>query len=138
MSHKIKKHVKASWIKKSAPVVTIKPWGKEISWGGFSGAHGKILYILKDHSTSLKYHNLKSEVLFILDGKALVTYGDELSLTDKIDHPFSENILEAGGTLFVQSNCPYRISAIEDCKIIEIGDNMSDTPTRIEDKYGRT
>lgn len=138
MSYKIKKHVKSSWIKQASPESKSKPWGKEISWGGFSGVHGKILYISKGHSTSLKYHKLKTEVLFVLEGKVSVTYGDELSISDKIGHPMRESVIEAGGTMFIQSNCPYRITAVEDCKIIEIGDNMSDIPIRIEDKYGRT
>ena len=42
-----------------------------------------------------------------------------------------------GDSLLVQSLCPYRITAIVDCEIIEIGNNASDTTFMIEDDYGR-
>ena len=87
--------------------------------------------------TRLIYHKLKSEVLYLMKGKAEVTYGSELSLTAAPDHDLKVDILKEGDTLHVQSGCPYRIKAITDCKIIEVGNNASDSPIRIEDDYGR-
>jgi mannose-6-phosphate isomerase-like protein (cupin superfamily) len=137
VTYKIEKHVKSSWVSKGPPAKEKRPWGHEKTWNGFSGIHGKLLYIIKDHQTSLKYHKLKNEVLFLISGEAEVVFGNELSLTDDIGHPFQVARMLPGSTLLVQSGCPYRIKAIEDCEIIEIGNNRQDPPQRIEDDYGR-
>ena len=137
VSVKIPKHVKSSWVKHGPTSPVTKPWGYEYIWAGFSGVHGKTLFIKKGCRTSFKYHKLKTEVLFLQKGKAEVTHGDEYSLTDPVGHPLNTEIMEPGSTLMVQSNCPYRIHALEDCEIIEIGNNSGDTPVRIEDDYGR-
>jgi len=136
-----KKHAKSSWITKStnslADSSIKKPWGHEIAWGGFNGIHGKILFIRAGHSTSLKFHNLKSEVLFLRIGEATVTHGDERVFSDPLAHPFKIEKMEAGDTFLVQSGCPYKIRADSDCEIVEIGNYKTDKPVRIEDDYGR-
>lgn len=137
MSYKISKHVKSSWITKGPPVTKEKPWGSEKSWSGFDGVHGKLLYINAGHRTSFKYHKLKNEVLFLVSGEAEVTFGNELSISDAVAHPIQVKRMKSGNTLLVQSCCPYRIEAITDCEIIEIGNNNQDLPERIEDDYGR-
>jgi len=139
MSIKIPKHVKSSWISSGRldEKAEEKPWGREFSWAGFSGIHGKILFISEGSRTSFKYHKLKTEVLFLQKGSAEVTFGDEFSLCDPIGHPFKTEKMESGQSLMVQSGCPYRIRALEDCEIIEIGNNAADKPVRIEDDYGR-
>ena len=53
-------------------------------------------------------------------------------------HNLNVEILKEGDTLYVQSGCPYRINAISDCKIIEVGNHSGDHPIRIEDDYGRS
>jgi hypothetical protein len=37
----------------------------------------------------------------------------------------------------VQSECPYRIEALEESEIIEVGDRSDNEPVRLEDDYGR-
>jgi mannose-6-phosphate isomerase-like protein (cupin superfamily) len=136
MTYVEKKHAKASWISRRTEQVK-KPWGHETTWAGFSGIHGKTLFIKKGERTSFKYNKSKTEVLMLRSGNALVTFGDELSLEDPIGHPIRESTMVAGDSLLVQSNCPYRIAAIEDCEIFEIGNNSSDQTVMIEDDYGR-
>jgi mannose-6-phosphate isomerase len=136
-AHKLNaKHAKAAWRARS--VKKEKPWGEELQWAGHNFIHGKVLYIRAGERTSFKYHKLKAESLLILRGKAKILYGDEYSLYDSVGHPLKEEIFEAGEGLLVQSACPYRIEAIEDCEVIEIGNNGADMPVRIEDDYGRT
>ena len=135
--YKTSKHVKSSWLAKIGPARTEKPWGYEVVWHGFDDIHGKILHISAQHRTSLKYHKLKNESLFLLSGEAEVTLGDELSLKDPVGHPFRVEKMLPGDTLLVQSACPYRIKAVKDCQIIEIGNKRNDIPVRIEDDYGR-
>ena len=139
MSMKIPKHVKTSWVVRSKPGrgIVEKPWGLEKNWAGFSGIHGKTIYIKKGRRTSLKYHRLKTEILFLEAGLAEVELGDERSLEDPLAHPIRKETVTAGDSIMVQSGCPYRITAIENCEFIEIGDNNNDTPQRIEDDYGR-
>ena len=136
-SYKIAKHVKSAWISTSNRSETKKPWGKEISWAGFQGVHGKTLFIKAGKRTSFKYHRLKNEVLFLRSGKAEILFGDELSMSDPIGHPMTVKIMNAGDSLLVQSCCPYRISALDNCEFVEIGNNSSDKPIRIADDYGR-
>ena len=115
-----------------------KPWGSEEMWFCMqSGFHGKILHIKKGERTSFKYHNLKDEVLMFLKGSADITYGNEKYSDDPVNYPILTEKYSVGDSLNVQSGCPYRIHALEDCTIIEIGNNNSDEPVRIEDDYGR-
>jgi len=129
------KHVKSSWV--SSANYTKKPWGSETAWSAMKSIHGKMLYIDKGHRTSYKFHQSKNEVLFLLKGKAKITHGHEYTLEDPVGWPLQTIIIESGKSLSVQSGCPYRIEALEDCEIIEIGDNRASVTIRIEDDYGR-
>tara|TARA_E500000331_G_scaffold307849_1_gene312997 strand:- start:540 stop:962 length:423 start_codon:yes stop_codon:yes gene_type:complete len=119
------------WTKKQ------KPWGHELAWSSFTSGHGKLLYIEKGHRTSLKFNTQKNESLLVMSGKLNVIFGDELSMKMPATHPLKSEILEAGGCLHVQSGCPYRLEAIEDSSVIEIGNFLNDVPIRLEDDYGR-
>jgi mannose-6-phosphate isomerase-like protein (cupin superfamily) len=130
------KHAKSAWRGRCRR--NQKPWGEELVWTGHDSIHGKILFIHKGNRTSFKYHPLKAESLFFLRGKARVTYGDEKSLNDPVAHPIKVEEFGTGDALFVQSGCPYRIEAIEDCEVIEIGNHLSSPVVRIEDDYGRS
>ena len=127
---------KTAWVSKGS-TLTEKPWGHEVTWTGFGGIHGKALFIKSGHRTSLKYNSRKTEVLMVMSGSAEAVFGSELTLKNPKGYPYDTEILSVGDSLLVQSGCPYRIRAISDCEIFEIGDNSQDTPVRIEDDYGR-
>tara|TARA_R110000787_G_scaffold22256_3_gene64800 strand:+ start:396 stop:818 length:423 start_codon:yes stop_codon:yes gene_type:complete len=133
---KDRKHAKTAW--KARSHIHEKPWGREIVWAGHDSIHGKILYISAGARTSLKYHKLKAETLFFVSGKAKVSFGAEGTFVDPVAWPMQEKEFRSGDTLMVQSGCPYRIHAIEDCEVIEIGNHLGDTAIRIDDDYGRT
>ena len=84
-----KKHLKSAWVSRSKDNYEDKPWGKEKTWTGFSGVHGKLLYIDSGKKTSLKFHSQKSEVLFLKAGKIKVIFGNESSFTDPVACPFA-------------------------------------------------
>ena len=132
---KDRKHAKAAWITKWKR--EDKPWGHEMVWASFTAGHGKLLTLREGKRTSLKYNPQKSESLIVLSGKVHAMYGDEYTLEDEIAHPWSEATLEPGMTLNVQSHCPYRLTALEDSTIVEIGNHLQDKPVRLEDDYGR-
>jgi len=125
MKYKEKKHLKSAWIGKASEEDQ-KSWGTEIIWGAFNSIRGKVLSINKGGKTSLKQHVHKNEVFYVMSGKVSVFYGNEASLTDPVAYPFAESVLQEGDVLCVQSNCPYQIVALEDSKLIEIGDKTTD------------
>ena len=127
---------KCSWKGRSEKVK--KPWGYEIVWSALPGVHGKILSIEAGNRTSLKYNNHKDEVLYVLSGKVLIQHGDQLTLTKEDERPYVIDEFFPGDVLHVQSCSPYRITAIENSEIIEIGNNKKSQFTRLDDDYGRT
>ena len=132
-----KKHLKTAWVARNSQQTTEKPWGSEKAWSGFGGVHGKLLFVVKGKKTSLKYHNLKTEVLYLIKGKIEVLFGNECSFSDPVANPLQTEILEPGDALLVQSSCPYRIIALANSEIIEIGNHSSDKPVRVVDDHGR-
>ena len=135
--HNSKKDLKTAWVSRSGSSIAEKPWGAEKTWTGFNGVHGKILYVNEGKRTSLKFHRLKAEVLYLMKGSVRVLFGNESSFEDPGAHPLKEEVLCPGDTLLVQSHCPYRIIGLEDSEIIEIGNHRSDKPVRVLDDYGR-
>ena len=132
-----KKHLKSAWVVKAKDNIVEKPWGQEKAWSGFNGVHGKIVCVKKGERTSLKFHKLKTEVLYVTKGSVEVLFGTEASFTDPVANPLKTDTLYPGDALLVQSDCPYRIIALEDTEIIEIGNHSSDKPVRVLDDYGR-
>jgi mannose-6-phosphate isomerase-like protein (cupin superfamily) len=113
------------------------PWGESTTWSATQGIHGKIINIHEGKRTSLKYHRTKNEVFFILSGVVRADFGSSKTLESPEKYPMSSQILKAGDVLNVQSECPYRLTALEDSVIVEVGDNCEINPVRIEDDYGR-
>jgi|TARA_R100000008_G_scaffold77963_1_gene58671 mannose-6-phosphate isomerase-like protein (cupin superfamily) len=132
---KTPKHVKSAWVSNSSTYD--KPWGSETSWSAMPAIDGKLLRIKKGCRNSLKYHSRKDECLFVLSGEVEVQYGTERTLVDPVGYPFETRQLSEGQALNVQSSCPYRIKAITDAVIIEIGSQGPPDFVRIEDDYGR-
>jgi mannose-6-phosphate isomerase-like protein (cupin superfamily) len=126
---------KQAWSAKS--VEESKPWGETRVWHAMSNLHGKLIHIRAGERTSLKYHSIKSEVFFVLSGRVRAIYGNSKTLVSPEKNPYEVRILEPFDVLHVQSECPYRLEALEDCKIIEVGDRADSTPVLLEDDYGR-
>jgi mannose-6-phosphate isomerase-like protein (cupin superfamily) len=126
---------KQAWISSSR--IEKKPWGECRVWDSGKGSHGKIIHIEEGHRTSLKYHKLKNEVFMVVSGVLRVDFGNSQTVTAPEKHPMQSRILREGDVLHVMTECPYRLTALEDCRIVEIGDRQDDEPVRIEDDYGR-
>ena len=80
---------------------------------------------------------MKTEVLLLRKGSIEVLFGNEVSMDDPVGYPLQTETLQPGDALLVQSCCPYRIIALKDSEIIEIGNHISDQPIRVKDDYGR-
>ena len=120
-----------------------KPWGETLTWSAnFHSIHGKIIRISKGMRTSLKYHTVKNEVFFLLKGSVIVTHGNSETPrshhTDTKDQSYQRTQLASGDVFQVQSECPYRIEALEDSELIEIGDRSDDRAIILEDDFGRS
>jgi mannose-6-phosphate isomerase-like protein (cupin superfamily) len=114
-----------------------KPWGNEAVWatGGNSRIIGKVLFLKKGCRNSLKYNVIKDETLFVMTGKLLLTFADEGFAKHKI---WKTREVRSGETINIQSGCPYRIKAMKDSTIIEIGTRAGHSSTvRFHDDYGR-
>ena len=126
---------KATW--RGTSRVEKKPWGYEEVWAAIHQINGKILHIRAGERTSLKYHKNKDEVLYMMSGKAKVVHADEEWHKYNIDLKTSDFL--PGNFFAIQSMCLYRIEAVDDCVIVEIGTRpgISTAVVRLEDDYGR-
>ena len=127
---------KTCWQSRSTKKET--PWGYEIVWASLLGVNGKVLFLNKGCSTSLKYYQHKNEVLLVRRGRVRVLWGDEFSHDNKHPSDFNSINLKEGDSFCVQSSCPYRLTALEDSEIFEIGDSShSFQSVMLFDDYGR-
>ena len=106
-----------------------KPWGKEEIFAVNEKVSVKIINIDKGKRLSLQKHKHRDELLRIIEGEALITFGNNSKKYKK-----NEEIFVKRGTL-------HRIKALSDSlKILEVSFGKFDKNDikRIEDDYGRT
>ena len=125
---------KSAWVAKSSK--TKKPWGEEVSWTNNATNSVKTLTLEKGRRNSFKYNNNKDEMLICGSGKVKVYFADE-DLIKYCTGDLRVDYLEPGSALIVQSNCPYRLEAVEDSIILEVSSRIDKQPVRLHDDYGR-
>ena len=78
---------------------------------------------------SLQYHNIKDETILLWSGRLRfeIKRGDEIEAFD----------MEPGQRVHVSPKTVHRMTAIEDCDIIEVSTPELDDVVRLEDRYGR-
>jgi mannose-6-phosphate isomerase-like protein (cupin superfamily) len=108
-----------------------KPWGWELIWANTDLYVGKLLFVRRDHSLSLQFHNRKDESWYVHEGRAEVEMG---APGDKI--PDSE-IVAAGAAFRIRPGTVHRVRALEDTLIVEVSTPHLDDIVRLEDRYGR-
>ena len=109
------------------PVVTEKPWGRELLLRSTDTYVVKVLCVRAGCRLSLQYHTLKRETLLLGSGNALleIHLGGEV-----IQHSLDEAVDVAPGTA-------HRLVALEDSEIVEVSTTELDDVVRLEDDYGR-
>ena len=107
-----------------------KPWGNELIWAETDRYVGKILHIKKGHSLSLQYHNKKDETVMVLAGKMAFEHFRE-------GEPPQTTVLEPRQPFRVTPLLRHRMTALEDCDVVEVSTTELDDVVRLEDKYGR-
>ena len=115
----------------SANVVTRveKPWGYELHWAKTDRYVGKILHVAAGHALSLQYHNQKDETIYLYSGRLLYELEVAGSLTKREMGP--------GDSVHVPPKTVHRMTAIEDCDVLEVSTPELDDVVRLEDRYGR-
>ena len=106
-----------------------KPWGYELHWAKTERYVGKILHITAGHALSLQYHNMKDETIYLHSGKMLFEYEENGKLTKWEMKP--------GDVYHVTPKTVHRMTAIEDCDVLEVSTPELDDVVRIEYRYGR-
>lgn len=106
-----------------------KPWGYEIIWAHTDRYVGKVLHINKGESLSYQYHVVKDETIRLLSGL--------LSMDIEIGGERRQLQLAPGQCLHIVPGMRHRMSALEECDVLEVSTPELDDVVRLEDRYGR-
>ena len=106
-----------------------KPWGYELHWAKTDRYVGKILHVEAGHALSLQYHDRKDETIYLYSGKMLFEIEQNGALTKRT--------MEPGESVHVTPGTVHRMTAIEDCDVMEVSTPELDDVVRLEDRYGR-
>jgi mannose-6-phosphate isomerase-like protein (cupin superfamily) len=113
-----------------APVTRVdKPWGYELHWAKTDRYVGKVLHVKAGHALSLQYHNRKDETIYLYSGRMLFEIERDGQLTTQDMRP--------GDSVHVSPKTVHRMTAIEDCDVLEVSTPELDDVVRLEDRYGR-
>lgn len=107
-----------------------KPWGNELIWAQTETYVGKILHIVAGESLSLQYHRVKDETVMLLSGRMRFEHyaeGEE------------PRVVELGPRepFHIAPGVRHRMTAIEECDVLEVSTPQLDDVVRLEDRYGR-
>ena len=106
-----------------------KPWGYELIWAHTDRYVGKVLHINKGESLSYQYHVVKDETVRLLSGA--------LSMDIEIDGERGQLELGPGDCLHIVPGMKHRMTALEECDVLEVSTPELDDVVRLEDRYGR-
>jgi mannose-6-phosphate isomerase len=107
-----------------------KPWGHEEIWAETDRYAGKILHIRAGFRLSLQHHRFKDETIRVLSGQM------DLELEDD-DGTLRTTRLEPGAAVRIAPGRRHRMSAVEDCDVIEVSSPELDDVVRHDDDFGR-
>jgi len=101
---------------------------------------GKILFIVKGHSTSLHFHQIKDETFYIQSGKVLVYFSDDLTKMKELSKPdedgmtnpeiyqgLSKITLNIGDSFRIPPKRVHKIIALEDTELFEFSTKHVDS-----------
>jgi mannose-6-phosphate isomerase len=108
-----------------------KPWGSEEIFAHTERYVGKILSIKAGESLSLQYHQRKDETLRVLEGVVDLLIGDN---ADRL----ASHRLETGAVFHLPPGTLHRMTAVTDCRLLEVSTPELDDVVRLDDRYGRT
>ena len=107
---------------------TTKPWGGEELLAHTDLYALKRIHVKAGSRPSLQYHRLKSESLYVLNGRLRIEIGpdrDSLAVDE----------LGPGECVDIPKGAIHRVSALEDSVIIEVSTPQLEDVVRLEDDY---
>ena len=107
-----------------------KPWGYELHWAVTDRYVGKVLHIKAGHALSLQYHKKKDETIYVQSGRMMFEIGPQ-------DGPLEKREMTPGDSVHVTPFTVHRMTAVEDCDLLEVSTPELDDVVRLEDRYGR-
>lgn len=117
----------SQWIQSTKTVD--KPWGYEIIWAHTERYVGKVLHINKGEALSYQYHRVKDETIRLLAGV--------LEMDIEMNGRQDKLRLAPGECLHIVPGMKHRMTAVEDCDVLEVSTPELDDVVRLEDRYGR-
>jgi mannose-6-phosphate isomerase len=106
-----------------------KPWGHELIWAHTERYVGKVLHINKGESLSYQYHRVKDETVRLLTGV--------LDMDLETDEGRTTLRFLPGDSLHIVPGMKHRMTAVEECDVLEVSTPELDDVVRLEDRYGR-
>ena len=106
-----------------------KPWGYELHWARTDRYVGKVIHVNAGHALSLQFHNIKDETIFLWSGRL------EFEIREGRKTRIWE--MKPGEPVHISPGTVHRMTAVEDCDIIEVSTPELDDVVRLEDRYGR-
>jgi mannose-6-phosphate isomerase len=107
-----------------------KPWGHELIWARTNRYVGKILHIKQGESLSYQYHQVKDETIFVLRGLLDLEVGTAEGERRTVRMGPEESF-------HIPPGLRHRMTAVEECDILEASTPELDDVVRLEDRYGR-
>ena len=122
------------------PKIVEKPWGREIWYADQSAYAGKVLEVKKGCRLSLQYHERKTETLYLLSGKVLLTFralaageSPSASLVSAAD----QRVWLPGQAVHIPVRTIHRFEALEDSALIESSTPDLTDVVRLQDDFSR-
>jgi quercetin dioxygenase-like cupin family protein len=122
------------------PKIVEKPWGREIWYADQAAYAGKVLEVKKGCRLSLQYHERKTETLYLLSGKVLLTFralaageSPSASLVSAAD----QRVWLPGQTVHIPVRTIHRFEALEDSVLLEVSTPDLTDVVRLQDDFSR-
>lgn len=122
------------------PKTVEKPWGREIWFADQAAYAGKILEVKKGRRLSLQYHERKTETLYLVSGKMVLTFRTLASgetPSAGLVTPADQRTWLPGQTVHIPVRTIHRFEALEDSVLIEASTPDLTDVVRLQDDYAR-
>src|SRR5665213_2602870 len=106
-----------------------KPWGSELIVARTDKYALKEIVLKKDNRSSLQSHAVKMETILVLEGEI------DLELWDA-DGVCTKEVYRKGGAYTVPPGTRHRVTAREDCRLIEVSTPELEDVIRHQDDFG--
>lgn len=122
------------------PKIVEKPWGREIWYADQAAYAGKVLEVKQGRRLSLQYHERKTETLYLLSGKVLLTFrplaageAPAAQLVTSAD----QSVWLPGAAIHVPVRTIHRFEALEDSVLLEVSTPDLTDVVRLQDDFSR-